>query len=48
VRRRISRKENNQGCPPRHLGGYDLKIFFEGICGWIPHEQVEGQSTFAN
>jgi len=21
---------------------------FEGICGWIPHEQVEGHNTFAD
>jgi len=29
--------------PPPYVGGYE-KVF-EGICGWIPHEQVEGKAS---
>jgi len=47
--------QNSRTCPSRDppslrfgaasLGGYEI---FEGIRGWIPHEQIEGQSTCTN
>jgi hypothetical protein len=33
---------------PIVLGRLQFEKTVEGICGWIPHEQVEGQSAFTN
>jgi hypothetical protein len=34
--------------PASSLGRQQFEKTVEGICGWIPHEQVEGQSAFTN
>jgi hypothetical protein len=41
--------QHRRTCPPSDLGGYEVvQKQFEGIRGWIPHEEIEGQSPFTN